>query len=63
MRKLIRSMLRLEAERKGIKASKYVASAFHAIQVTKYGGFRRSYNQKIASKSGTRPMRGTVKLK
>lgn len=45
MRKLIRSMLRAEAERLGVKPSRYVSREFDKYQVKKYGATRRRINQ------------------
>ena len=45
MRKYIRSMLRAEANRKGVNASRYVAREFDRYQVNKYGEPRRRINQ------------------
>lgn len=49
MRKLIRNMFRAEAERMGVKASKYVAREFDRRQVEKYGETRRRISQAIGT--------------
>ena len=45
MRKIIRNMLRKQAEKIGVKSSRYVASNFDKYQVDKYGKTRRRINQ------------------
>lgn len=45
MRKLIRSMLRAEGERLGVKPSRYMAREFDSYQVKKYGLTRRLINK------------------
>ena len=45
MRKLIRSILRAEGERKGVKASRYVSREFDDRQIKKYGVTVRRINQ------------------
>ena len=45
MRKFIRNMLRSQAERLGVKPSKYVAREFDKYAVKKYGETRRRINQ------------------
>ena len=45
MRKIIRSILRAEGERKGVKASRYMSRKFNRLQIKKYGALRRRINQ------------------
>ena len=45
MRKYIRNMLRAEAERMGVKPSRYVSKEWDRRQVDKYGEPRRRINQ------------------
>lgn len=52
-RKCRRNMLRAQAERLGVKPSKYVAREFDKGQVKKYGRERRLINQA----KGTHPRR------
>jgi hypothetical protein len=52
-RKCRRNMLRAQAERLGVKPSKYVAREFDKYQVKKYGHTRRLINQA----KGTHPRR------
>lgn len=44
MRKLLRSMMRAEAEKKGMIPSKYVNSAWHKYQIDKVGLYNRLKN-------------------
>lgn len=52
-RKCRRNMLRVQAEKLGVKPSKYVAREFDKGQVKKYGRIRRLINQA----KGTHPRR------
>lgn len=45
MRGLIRRKMRAEGERKGVKASRYVAREFNRRQVKRYGATVRRINQ------------------
>ena len=45
MRKFIRNALRAQAERMGVKPSRYVSREFDRIAVKKYGEKRRRINQ------------------
>lgn len=45
MRKYIRNALRVEAERMGVKPSKYVAEEYDRYACKKYGKARRRINQ------------------
>lgn len=45
MRKYIRNMLRVRAERMGAKPSKHVAEEYDRYAVEKYGATRRRINQ------------------
>ena len=45
MRKYIRNLIRADAKRRGIKASRYVRSEFGTHQVKKYGYRARLINQ------------------
>lgn len=45
MRKIIRNMLRKQAEKMGVKPSRFVADNFDKYQVDKYGKTRRRINQ------------------
>lgn len=45
MRKHIRNILRNQAEKMGVKPSRYVRSEFNDLQVKKYGYFARKKNQ------------------
>lgn len=52
-RKYIRAMLRGEAERKGVKPSKWVNRNFDRLQIKKHGLEKREINKAI----GTHPRR------
>lgn len=45
MRKLLRSIFRSEAEKKGVKPSRYVATKFNEYQIKIYGDKVRKLNQ------------------
>ena len=45
MRKLIRNILRSQAEEMGVKPSRYVRSEFNQIQIKKYGRDVRRINK------------------
>lgn len=45
MRKFIRNRLRNQAEKMGVKSSRYVKSEFDRLQVKKYGFDNRRKNQ------------------
>lgn len=53
MRRLKRGILRHRAEQKGVKPSRYVAAAWHKLQVAKVGEAMRKRNKE----HGTKPKR------
>ena len=44
-RKFIRNMFRKEAERNGVKASRYIRRNFDSYQINKYGAIVRTKNK------------------